>query len=80
MSHTILIPHDLWEEADDAVITAWLSSDGDVVEAGQVVAEIMVQKIQHDILSPAAGRLRILKETDEVVAKGEQIAELEDAS
>lgn len=45
--------------------------------AGQVIAEIMVQKIQHDILAPASGSLSILKDADEVVAKGDLIGQVQ---
>lgn len=76
MSTAIRIPVDLWEEQDEAVITTWLSAEGEAVVTGQVIAEIMVQKIQHDILAPASGSLSILKEADEVVAKGELIGQV----
>ncbi|WP_116473170.1 biotin/lipoyl-containing protein [Zobellella maritima] len=77
MSTAIRIPMDLWEEQDEAVITTWLSAEGEAVATGQVIAEIMVQKIQHDILAPASGSLSILKEADEVVAKGDLIGQVQ---
>jgi len=77
MSIEVLIPHDLWEEDDEAVITSWLASDGAGVSEGDMVAELMVAKIQYELLAPATGTLTILKEVDDVVAKGDCVATIE---
>ncbi|MHA7924345.1 MAG: biotin/lipoyl-containing protein [Marinobacter sp.] len=74
MSTEVRIPHDLWEEDDEAVITSWLVSDGASVSEGDMVAELMVAKIQYELLAPATGTLSILKEIDDVVAKGDCVA------
>ena len=41
MSTPIVIADDLWEGDAEAVITAWLVSDGAEVAAGDLVAEVM---------------------------------------
>ncbi|MDL0431573.1 lipoyl domain-containing protein [Marinobacter sp. TBZ242] len=74
MSTEVLIPRDLWEEDDEAVITSWLVSDGASVSEGDMIAELMVAKIQYELFSPATGTLTILKEIDDVVAKGDCVA------
>ena len=74
MSTEVVIPNDLWEEDDEAVITSWLVSDGASVSEGDMVAELMVAKIQYELLAPASGTLSILKEIDDVVAKGDCVA------
>lgn len=76
MSTDIVIAQDLWEEDDDAVITTWLASDGGQVEEGDTVAEVMVQKIQHEILAPRSGTLAIVKDADETVSKGDLIGRI----
>lgn len=76
MSTEVIIPDDLWEEDNEAVITAWLVDNGTSVEAGDIIAELMVEKIQYELLAPAAGSLSIIKDVDDVVAKGEQVASL----
>lgn len=76
MSHDIKIPLDLWEEDEEAVITAWLVNEGDSVDAGDIVAEIMVSKIQHEITAPETGKLSIIKEADAIVVKGDIIGML----
>ena len=77
MSSDVLIPHDLWEEDDEAVITSWLVSDGASVSEGDMIAELMVAKIQYELLSPVTGTLTILKEIDDVVAKGDCVATID---
>lgn len=73
----IKIADDLWEDEVEGVITAWLFSDGENVSAGTVVAEIMVEKVQHELTSPADGRLKILKAAEEPLNKGDVVAKVE---
>ncbi|MEH6471121.1 MAG: lipoyl domain-containing protein [Halopseudomonas sp.] len=76
MSTDIVVLADLWEEDEDAVITTWLTSDGGQVDEGDTVAEVMVQKAQHEILAPASGTLEIVKDADETVSKGDLIGRI----
>lgn len=77
MSTPILIANDLWDGDAEAVITAWLVSDGAEVSQGDLVAEIMSEKAQFEIEAPAAGMLKILEEEDAVIAKGATIGLVE---
>lgn len=70
MATDIIIPTNLWEEDEDAVITTWLISDGATVEEGALIAEIMTAKVQYEINAPASGTLSIKEEADAVVPKG----------
>jgi pyruvate/2-oxoglutarate dehydrogenase complex dihydrolipoamide acyltransferase (E2) component len=72
----IIIPIDLWAEDREAVITAWLARDGAEVRDGDLLAEIMVEKVQHEIRAPAAGRLTILRQADDIVRKGDAIGRI----
>lgn len=72
----IRVPDDLWEEDIEGVLLSWLLDAGDEVEAGDAVAEIMVEKVQYELMASAAGVLKPLKEIDDPVAKGDVIAEL----
>jgi hypothetical protein len=40
----VVVPVDLWEDDKPAVITSWLARDGGEVRAGDLIAEIMVEK------------------------------------
>ncbi|MEM1130993.1 MAG: biotin/lipoyl-containing protein [Pseudomonadota bacterium] len=70
MPTDIVVPSDLWEEDEDAVITTWLVSDGATVEEGGLIAEIMTAKVQYEIHAPATGTISIKEEADAVVPKG----------
>lgn len=73
MATDIVIPTDLWEEDTEAVITSWLASDGATVEKDALLAEIMTEKVQHEIEAPVAGTLTITKQVDDIVNKGDVI-------
>ncbi len=76
MAVAVKIPTNLWEEDSEAVITSWLVTDGAAVSEGQLIAEIMVEKIQHEVLAPANGTISISKQAEAVVAKGDEIASI----
>ncbi len=69
----IKIPTTLWDEDSDAVITSWLTSDGASVNEGDLIAEIMVEKIQHEVHAPASGTIAITQPVEAVVSKGSVI-------
>lgn len=77
MATEIVIPSDLWEEDEEAVITDWLADDGARVEEGALIAEIMCAKVQYEISAPVAGTLTIKEAADAVVAKGAVIGAIE---
>jgi pyruvate/2-oxoglutarate dehydrogenase complex dihydrolipoamide acyltransferase (E2) component len=73
----IAIPRDLWQEDIEGVLVAWLVDEGDHVEAGAAVAEIMVEKAQYEIIAPASGTLRQRVAVDGPVRRGDSIGRLE---
>lgn len=72
----VVVPSDLWENDTQAVITTWLARDGADVRAGDLLAEIMVEKAQFEIRASEAGRLTVLRVADDVVSKGDVIARI----
>lgn len=76
MTNSIIIPMDLWEEDEEAVLTAWLVDNDSEVSAGQLVAEVMVEKISYEINSSYDGKISIISAEDDVVNKGSLIAEV----
>ena len=67
----------VWEEEDEAAISQWFVDDAAQVSEGDLIAEMMVEKVQYEIEAPATGKLRILKQQEEVVASGDVIATIE---
>ena len=76
MSTDVIIPGDMWEEDGEGVITSWLVSDGAQVEEGALIAELMVEKVQYELAAPASGTLKIGKEEEEVINKGDVIGQI----
>ena len=67
----------VWEEEGEAAIAQWFVDDAAQVSEGDLLAEMMVEKVQYEIVAPATGKLRILKQQEEVVASGDIIAIIE---
>lgn len=69
----------LSEEEPDAegVLATWFVSDGDQVTSGQLLGEVMVEKVSGEVLAPAAGRVRLLVAEDQAARQGVVIARVE---
>lgn len=76
MAVDVVVPADLWDEDKEGVITTWLADDGAVVDVDGLIAEVMVEKIQYEIRAPAAGVIALVKQVDDVIAKGDVIARI----
>lgn len=66
----IVLP-DVGEGVTEATLVAWLKSPGDSFVAGEVIVEIMTDKVAMDIEAEEAGELtEILVEADQEVRIG----------
>lgn len=75
----IRIPN-LGAEASEARIVAWRKQVGDLVSAGEPVADIETEKATVELEAPSAGRIsQILVAADTDVPVGTTVALLEDA-
>lgn len=71
----IIVPEGLWSEPDKTgSIVVWLYPDGAEVKEGDVVAELMVEKVTFEIEAPATGKLRIAVEPEVPVELGAVLA------
>lgn len=70
----VRIDEHFWQGDTEAVLTTWFFDDGDHVEAGDVIAEIMLEKTQMEIEAPAAGILHPKAQPNEAIRKGDVIA------
>jgi pyruvate/2-oxoglutarate dehydrogenase complex dihydrolipoamide acyltransferase (E2) component len=73
----ITVPADFWESEDEGVILTWVYQSGANVEKGALLAELMVEKAQLELVSPASGKLTILAPPDTVVRKGTVIGRID---
>lgn len=69
---------EMGEGVAEGTIAAWLKQPGDEVKEGEVVAELMTEKVNIEFPSPVAGTLvELLHEEGDVVKKDQVIARLE---
>lgn len=62
--------------AVEGTVTEWLVADGTVVSAGTPLYLLGTDKVENEIESPVAGRLRILVEADTTHPVGTVVAEI----
>ncbi len=72
MATDVLMPV-LTEPGEDGVVTAWLVDEGGRCEAGQLIAEIQVEKVAEQVYAPVAGAVVGLVPINAPVPQGELI-------
>jgi pyruvate/2-oxoglutarate dehydrogenase complex dihydrolipoamide acyltransferase (E2) component len=65
------------EPTAEGVLATWFVSDGDQVAGGQLLGEVMVEKVSGDVVAPTSGRVRLLVSEDQTVRQGEVIAQVD---
>lgn len=73
----IRIP-EMGNEAKEVILVAWHKQPGDAVAKDEPIADVMTDKVNVEIVSPAAGTLQEVRVAqDDAVAIGAVIATLE---
>ena len=69
----------LSKETPDAegVLATWFVTDGDTVTAGQLLAEVQVDKVSAEVPAPVAGVVHPLVGEEAAVKQGEPIARID---
>jgi 2-oxoglutarate dehydrogenase E2 component (dihydrolipoamide succinyltransferase) len=71
---------EMGEGVEEGTIATWLKQPGDSVQQGEVIAELMTEKVNLEYPSPMAGKVvELLHEEGDVVKKDQAIARLETA-
>ena len=65
------------EPTAEGVLATWFVGDGDQVASGQLLGEVMVDKVSGDVVAPTAGRVRLLVGEDQTARQGDVIAEVD---
>ncbi len=65
------------EPTAEGVLATWFVSDGDQVASGQLLGEVMVEKVSGEVVAPAAGRVRLLVGEDQTARQGDVIARVD---
>ena len=77
MSQTIAFPEMSNDPDAEGVVATWFVQTGEAVKAGQVIAEVMVDKVSVDIEAPIDGVVTCLVEEEGVAKQGQEIARIE---
>ncbi len=59
------------------VLSTWFVADGDQVADGQLIGEVMVDKVAGEVIAPTAGRVHLLVTEEAAAHQGEVIATVE---
>ena len=66
------------EDADaTGVVSTWFVESGETVKLDQLVAEVAMDKVDTEVLAPAAGTITVVAAEGEEVAQGTVIARIE---
>jgi pyruvate/2-oxoglutarate dehydrogenase complex dihydrolipoamide acyltransferase (E2) component len=80
----ITLAADAWKDIDpgtEALLDKWLVGEGDIVRAGQPIANVVLIKTNQEIVAPVDGRIeKILVKNEETFAKGKPIALLKEST
>jgi len=79
MEHRVDLPELGQDAPDEAEVSFWYVEEGEAVQEGQDMVELVTDKAAFTLPAPVGGTLKsILKQEGEKVAVGEQIAVIED--
>jgi pyruvate/2-oxoglutarate dehydrogenase complex dihydrolipoamide acyltransferase (E2) component len=65
------------EPTAEGVLATWFVGDGDQVASGQLLGEVMVEKVSGEVVAPTSGRVRLLVGEDQTARQGDVIAEVD---
>lgn len=60
----------------EGVVATWFVDDGQVVTAGQLLAEVQVDKVAQEVAAPTAGVVQLLTSEGDAIAQGAPIARI----
>ena len=74
----VRIDEALWENsmAPEGILACWTANDGTRVERGAHVADVLIEGARHEIMAPAAGRLRHEVQAHYVIEPGAVIGRI----
>jgi len=74
----VKVTEDLWASSmlPEGLIERWLVADGATVATGEAVVEVRIEDALHEILAPAAGRLKISARVNDVIDPGSALGQI----
>lgn len=77
MSAVIAFPAISKDESAEGVLATWFVRTGEQVRAGQVIAEVMVDKVSMEVEAPIDGTVTLLVEEEAAIPQGTDIARID---
>lgn len=78
----VALPDELWQDVEpgtEALVDDWLVKPGDRVDAGQVLAKVVLVKTNLELTAPTAGIVeQILVPVEETFKRGQALLTLRD--
>ncbi len=75
---SVRVPADVWGDVEaEGLLSRWLVADGAPVQAGQVVAEVVIVKSNLEVTAPATGTLRIKVAEQDTFGREQDLAVVE---
>jgi pyruvate/2-oxoglutarate dehydrogenase complex dihydrolipoamide acyltransferase (E2) component len=72
----VVVPEEAADESNPASVTHWFFEDGATVNDGDLICELMVEKVAIEVRAPSSGRLKILVPVDSLVVRHDRLAEI----
>jgi pyruvate/2-oxoglutarate dehydrogenase complex dihydrolipoamide acyltransferase (E2) component len=76
----LFLPDDAWAEEEEGVLSNWFYRDGAEVREGSPVAEVMVAKVEFEIVAPISGTLKIDIPQEGTIRKGAPLGSISTSS
>jgi pyruvate/2-oxoglutarate dehydrogenase complex dihydrolipoamide acyltransferase (E2) component len=74
----VVFPHlSQQDPTAEGVLATWFVSDGDQVASGQLLGEVMVDKVSGEVVAPAAGHIHLLVAEEQTARQGDVIAHVD---
>ena len=77
MTEVLFPPLDESRPDTEGVLATWFVADGEEVAEGQLIGEVQVDKVDAEVVAPAAGTIHLLVAEDDAVRQGAPIARVE---
>jgi biotin carboxyl carrier protein len=76
----VKIDEGLWRSGmlPEGIVEKWFVADGAAVAAGAAMAQVRIEGALHDIVAPAAGRVKIVAASRALIEPGSLLAQLID--
>ena len=72
----VVVPEEVADESNPASVTHWFFEDGATVKDGDLICELMVEKVSIEVRAPSSGQLKILVPVESLVGKNDRLAEI----